>query len=71
VNEFDLGEHYGLKKFNTQTVIHKLSHQELHMDFWLIHTDEKPSQTTAWKDLANLALPVPLQNFVDKYKGGS
>ena len=71
VSEFNLGEGYGLKKFNAQTVVHKLSHQELHMDFWLIQTDEKPPKTTAWKELVNHALPVPLQNFVDKYKGDS
>ncbi len=69
--EFDLGGGYGLKKFNAQTIVHKLSHQELHMDFWLVRTDEKPDGTTAWKDLENHALPVPLQNFVDKYKGES
>ena len=71
VSEFDLGESYGLKKFNSQAVIHKLSHQELHLDFWLIRTEEKPAETTAWEELENHALPVPLQNFVDKYKGAS
>lgn len=71
VSEFNLGKAYGLKKFNSKTVIHKLSHQELHMEFWLIRTDEKPDQTTTWNDLENHALPVPLQNFVDKYKGDS
>jgi len=71
VNEFDLGESYGLRKFNSDTIIHKLSHQELHLDFWLVRTDEKPTETTAWNDLENHALPVPLQNFVDKYKEGS
>lgn len=71
VSEFNLAESYGLKKFNSATVIHKLSHQELHLEFWLVQTDEKPDQTTAWKDLENHALPVPLQNFVDKYKGDS
>ena len=69
--EFDLEEHYGLKKFNAQTVVHKLSHQELHMEFWLVRTDEKPAGTTAWKELEQHALPVPLQSFVDKYKGES
>ena len=71
VSEFDLGKAYGLKKFNSETVVHKLSHQELHMDFWLIRTDEKLAHTTPWEDLENHALPVPLQNFVDKYKGDS
>jgi A/G-specific adenine glycosylase len=71
LREFDLGKDYRLKKFNSESVVHKLSHQELHMDFWLIRTDEKPAHTTAWEDLENHALPVPLQNFVDKYKGDS
>lgn len=66
--EFDLGNTYGLEKFNADTVVHKLSHQELHMDFWLVRTDETLDETTAWDELENHALPVPLQNFVDKYK---
>jgi A/G-specific adenine glycosylase len=69
VREFDLSGNYSIKKFNSESVIHKLSHQELHLDFWLVKTDGTPNRTIAWDELENHALPVPIQNFVDKYKG--
>ena len=66
--EFDLSHNYTLKKFNPRPVIHKLSHQELHADFWIIETEEAADDMTSWVDLNQHALPVLLQRFVDKYK---
>jgi len=67
-SEFELSEEYSIRKFNPKPVIHKLSHQELHTDFWVIQTNETPSETTSWNELSEHALPVLLQNFVDKYR---
>lgn len=69
--EFDLKSGYELRKFNSSPVIHKLSHQELHADFWIIHTEERPQGTIPWDELSKYALPVLLQKFVDKYKPSS
>ena len=68
-SEFELNGQYSLRKFNPSPVVHKLSHQELHADFWIVRTSETPSGTTSWDELKEHALPVLLQNFVDKYKG--
>jgi A/G-specific adenine glycosylase len=69
--EFDLSEGYTLKKFNSKPVVHKLSHQELHADFWIIKTNETSSGMTPWDEMNQHALPVLLQKFVDKYKDPS
>lgn len=66
--ELDLSENYTLKKFNPKPVVHKLSHQELHADFWIIETDETTEGMTSWNELSQHALPVLLQRFVDKYR---
>jgi A/G-specific adenine glycosylase len=66
--EFDLSDNYTLKKFNPEPVVHKLSHQELHTDFWVIKTDETTDGLTKWTELNEHALPVLLQKFVDKYR---
>jgi len=68
--ELNLYTKYELNKFNTTPVIHKLSHQELHANFWIVETDEILDGSTSWDELQNHALPVLLQNFVDKYRGG-
>ncbi len=67
--ELDLCGEYSLRKFNATPVVHKLSHQELHADFWIVETSQTPLGATSWEDLKQHALPVLLQNFVDKYKG--
>lgn len=62
---------FTLKKFNENPIVHKLTHQTLYASFWIIEPVEKPENLTSWQDLDNFALPVLLQNFVDKYQGGN
>ena len=59
---------YTLKKHNELPIIHKLTHQTLYASFWIIEPTKKPQNLTSWQELENLALPVLLQNFVDKYQ---
>ena len=66
--EFGLKETYTLKRFNLEPVVHKLTHQTLFASFWIIQTNENLEDTTKWNDLSEYALPVLLQNFVDKYQ---
>lgn len=68
LKEFDLQSSYQLSKFNEIPIVHKLSHQELHANFWIIQTDQELDKTTSWQELEQHALPVLLQNFVDKYR---
>ena len=66
--EFDLKSSYILKKYNDKPIIHKLTHQTLFASFWIIQTKETIENTINWNDLHTYALPVLLQNFVDKYQ---
>ncbi len=59
---------YTLKKFNELPIIHKLTHQTLHTSFWIVEPLEEPKNVTSWGELENFALPVLIQNFVDKYQ---
>lgn len=66
--EFDLKESYTLKRYNNEPVVHKLTHQTLFASFWIVQTKELIENTTDWKEISKYALPVLLQNFVDKYQ---
>ena len=59
---------FTISKYNTTPVIHKLSHQIISTSFWIIEPVHKPQNTISWKELNKFALPVLLQNFVDKFK---
>ncbi|MGI9531296.1 A/G-specific adenine glycosylase [Lutimonas sp.] len=65
--ELSIKGSFKLRKFNEIPVVHKLSHQTLFASFWIIEPEEKVEELYPWKDLKSLALPVLLQNFVDKY----
>lgn len=62
---------YTLKKHNELPIMHKLTHQTLYATFWVIEPIESPRNVTPWQELENLALPVLLQNFVDKYQNAN
>lgn len=59
---------YSIQKFNEQPVVHKLTHQTIYAFFWIIRPEQKLNDLTSWDDLKHYALPVLLQNFVDKFQ---
>ena len=53
--------------WNKTPIIHKLSHQKLHVSFWINQTTEISPNSSTLKDLKKLPMPVVLQNFIDKF----
>ena len=70
-SELLLNGPFTLSKHNTVPVIHKLTHQIISTSFWIVKSDQNPQNSISWKALKNFALPVLLQNFVDKYQGSN
>ncbi|WP_158210084.1 A/G-specific adenine glycosylase [Myroides phaeus] len=50
---------------NTEHIIHILSHQKLHIHFWLINTSKNIEKGTHWKDLNNFGFPIVIHNFIN------
>ncbi len=59
---------YDISLYNTKPILHKLTHQNLYCNFWIIHLDTVSTPTIKWHDINNFALPQPLKKFVDNYK---
>ena len=70
-NSLNITEEYTLTKFNTKPIIHQLTHQKLYANFWVVDTEQVVKNAVKWSDLHAFALPVLLQNFVDKYQGSN
>lgn len=51
-------------QLNSEIIIHQLSHQKLHVNFWLINTDETPENTVHWSDLNKFGFPIVIHNFI-------
>ena len=66
VELFD-GDVYSIKLFNNKEWVHKLSHQHLHTQFWVVeavssHVDLIPLET-----LSTYAVPRLVEKFIDSY----
>ena len=66
-DELSISGSFTLKKYNQKPIIHKLTHQTLYASFWIVEPKEKIENLISWHELKGHALPVLLQNFVDKY----
>ena len=54
--------------FNEKDIVHKLSHQHLYTQFWVIETDEQKAADISWNEIENFPVPVLIANFLEAYK---
>lgn len=55
----------GIEKLNKTEIVHKLSHQKLHINFWEVEIDEISSENKiSIEDLDTFAFPIVLWNFI-------
>ncbi|CAM1350272.1 A/G-specific adenine glycosylase [Tenacibaculum insulae] len=53
--------------FNSKEIIHKLSHQHLYTQFWIVKTSEIKEKTIFWKDIKQFPVPILIDNFLNEY----
>ncbi|CAM3634465.1 A/G-specific adenine glycosylase [Flavobacterium chungbukense] len=56
----------GIEDFNKSTVVHKLSHQHLHIQFWKIKVKEKIENGIDAEKLKTFPFPIVIYNFIEK-----
>ncbi|MEC7264824.1 MAG: A/G-specific adenine glycosylase [Bacteroidota bacterium] len=54
--------------FNTESIVHKLSHQHLHTKFWILKTSHKLENGTAWDEITRFPVPVLIADFIRTLK---
>ncbi|AOW20858.1 A/G-specific adenine glycosylase [Urechidicola croceus] len=79
IDEIELIEHNTFKElfenkntiirlFNTEEKVHKLSHQHLYTQFWIVKIDAEISNTTDWNKLEEFPIPRLIDNFINEIK---
>ncbi len=53
--------------FNTKEIIHKLSHQHLHTQFWIVKTDKLVAANQSWRYIQEKPVPVLIANFLNEF----
>ena len=53
--------------FNTQDIIHKLSHQHLHTKFWIVRSQRLAKNRIMISKVHTLPVPILISNFLDSF----
>ena len=57
-----------IELINKNEIVHKLSHQKLHIKFWKLRQEIKHNNTIYWNDLKKYPVPSPIAEFIRSYK---
>ncbi len=57
-----------LQEYNTEPIVHKLSHQHLHTKFWILETTQEVENMIKIEDLEKYPVPVLIADFIKTYK---
>jgi A/G-specific adenine glycosylase len=55
-----------LSEINPQSIIHKLSHQHLHIKFWKVNLKGTIENGITSKVLKTFPFPIVIHNFIEK-----
>lgn len=58
--------HFEFSLFNEKPIVHKLSHQHLYTQFWIINVEKLPIEGIALSEIKSLAVPTLISNFIDR-----
>ncbi|NVJ89949.1 MAG: A/G-specific adenine glycosylase [Flavobacteriaceae bacterium] len=56
-----------LNLFNKKEIVHKLSHQHIHTQFWIVETKTHEKATISWTDVNNYPVPILIANFLAQF----
>jgi A/G-specific adenine glycosylase len=52
--------------YNTNSIVHKLSHQHIYCKFWILNTKQEVANSISLDDLEKQPVPVLIHNFIEK-----
>jgi A/G-specific adenine glycosylase len=61
-------ENSSISLFNKKEIVHKLSHQHLHTQFWIVKTKTASEANIDWMDVEDYPVPVLIANFLKDFK---
>ena len=57
-----------IELFNKKEIIHRLSHQELYIKFWILHTSDNLKQGIVWPEVSKRAVPIVIDRFIREFQ---
>jgi A/G-specific adenine glycosylase len=56
-----------LSLFNSKEIVHKLSHQHLYTQFWIVETKTLKNADILWENIQDFPVPVLIANFLEAF----
>jgi len=66
-NRYSENDILSVTTYNNEQIIHKLSHQKLHINFYKVAVSKKISNGINLNSLRNFPFPIVIFNFIEKY----
>ena len=57
-----------IELFNKKEIIHRLSHQELYIKFWILHTSDNLKHGIVWSEVSKRAVPIVIDRFIREFQ---
>jgi A/G-specific adenine glycosylase len=57
-----------LSLFNKKEIVHKLSHQHLYTQFWIVETKTLKNADILWENIQDFPVPVLIANFLETFE---
>lgn len=54
--------------FNQEQIVHKLSHQHLYCNFWVVHYNEDYESAILLENVENYPMPILIAKFIEQFK---
>jgi A/G-specific adenine glycosylase len=54
--------------FNQKEIVHKLSHQHLYTQFWIVETKHAAEAIINWKEVNTFPVPVLIAKFLTEFE---
>ncbi len=64
---FFKGKQQSYTLYNTEDIIHKLSHQHLYTKFWIMEVDQLPKEAILIQELKQYPVPVLISDFINTF----
>ena len=54
--------------YNETEIIHKLSHQELHIKFWILKISAPIKNAIKWSEIKSYPVPIVIERFINNFQ---